>query len=245
MGGDCPDTNYLFMGDFVDRGYYSVETFLLLLALKVRTWGRAFVGSLVLTADCVGGGHERGGDASSSLAMGMGQPKLGIERQGSHRPRSHSLIALPLVLWWSGRGGCTEGRCSKSLSTHHPAAGGSVGHKSRESLRRVTLKRPPLLESPYHYLASAYHSSRYPPHHRSGAVPVFIRMPLLRATPLLHPISFSCPNSLPLPSRAYLPPPPHTPTPLRHPTHLSLISLRLPSLLPPSSLSPYLPHTHR
>jgi len=36
VGGFCPDTNYLFMGDFVDRGYYSVETFLLLLALKVR-----------------------------------------------------------------------------------------------------------------------------------------------------------------------------------------------------------------
>ena len=26
----------MFMGDFVDRGFYSVETFLLLLALKVR-----------------------------------------------------------------------------------------------------------------------------------------------------------------------------------------------------------------
>ena len=31
-----PDTNYLFMGDFVDRGFYSLESFLLLLCLKVR-----------------------------------------------------------------------------------------------------------------------------------------------------------------------------------------------------------------
>ncbi|KAI1465865.1 Metallo-dependent phosphatase [Daldinia caldariorum] len=36
VGGDPPDTNYLFMGDFVDRGFYSLESFLLLLCLKVR-----------------------------------------------------------------------------------------------------------------------------------------------------------------------------------------------------------------
>lgn len=35
-GGDLPEKNYIFMGDYVDRGYNSVECFELLLVLKAR-----------------------------------------------------------------------------------------------------------------------------------------------------------------------------------------------------------------
>lgn len=36
VGGEVPDTNYLFMDDFVDPGFYSLESLPLLLCLEVR-----------------------------------------------------------------------------------------------------------------------------------------------------------------------------------------------------------------
>ncbi|KAI8836568.1 Metallo-dependent phosphatase-like protein [Chytridium lagenaria] len=36
IAGPCPSTNYVFLGDYVDRGYYSVETIALLTCLKLR-----------------------------------------------------------------------------------------------------------------------------------------------------------------------------------------------------------------
>eukprot|EP00286_Rhodomonas_abbreviata_P012381 CAMPEP_0181339840 /NCGR_PEP_ID=MMETSP1101-20121128/29502_1 /TAXON_ID=46948 /ORGANISM="Rhodomonas abbreviata, Strain Caron Lab Isolate" /LENGTH=552 /DNA_ID=CAMNT_0023450899 /DNA_START=208 /DNA_END=1865 /DNA_ORIENTATION=+ len=36
VGGPCPSTNYLFLGDYVDRGSHSLETISLLICLSVR-----------------------------------------------------------------------------------------------------------------------------------------------------------------------------------------------------------------
>ena len=43
LGGYPPETNYLFIGDYVDRGNDSVETFIFLLCLKIHYPTRMFL----------------------------------------------------------------------------------------------------------------------------------------------------------------------------------------------------------
>eukprot|EP01087_Luapelamoeba_hula_P015091 TRINITY_DN4475_c0_g1_i5.p1 TRINITY_DN4475_c0_g1~~TRINITY_DN4475_c0_g1_i5.p1 ORF type:complete len:213 (+),score=8.78 TRINITY_DN4475_c0_g1_i5:401-1039(+) len=49
MGGPPPDTNYLFLGGYINRGLYPLETLCYLLALKVRYPSRVYL---------LRGGHE-------------------------------------------------------------------------------------------------------------------------------------------------------------------------------------------
>ena len=82
VGDAPPRTNYLFLGDFVDRGFYSVETFCLLLALKVRYPDRITL---------IRGNHEsRQITQVSEGKRARGEKREERERE-THHPRPPSL----------------------------------------------------------------------------------------------------------------------------------------------------------
>lgn len=108
IGGDLPYTNYLFLGDYVDRGHFSVETISLLACLKLRWPDRVVL---------LRGNHE------SRQITQVRMRGIVLSFSPSLRPSSHfrELVAgFVCVMFGSG---CNPFACSfealrKNLSCH-------------------------------------------------------------------------------------------------------------------------------
>jgi serine/threonine-protein phosphatase 2A catalytic subunit len=106
IGGYLPDTNYLFMGDYVDRGYYSVESVTLLVCLKVR-----FRDRITLTR----GNHE-----SRQITQVYGFYDECMRKYGSAAVWKYFTDLfdyLPLTALVEGKIFCLHGGLSPSLET--------------------------------------------------------------------------------------------------------------------------------
>ncbi|KAG9391031.1 Metallo-dependent phosphatase [Carpediemonas membranifera] len=103
VGGYVPYTSYLFLGDYVDRGYYSVETFMYLVLKKVMYPDRIHL---------IRGNHE-----SRSISRNYGFYEECIRRQtvAAWRMCCTSFDYLPVTAIIDDTIFCTHGGLSPSL----------------------------------------------------------------------------------------------------------------------------------